>query len=146
VHFDVLTEVPMKNIDFWVVALCNLVEVYRCLRGTYCLHCERQGESQACKQMASRIFAVYLFPWLALWSWRWRQPAYSTLVNLYQTITWPHNSRILCSSLSIYEYIRRTYLFANNFLLCESYLIKIYLMMLHQNLWKAGNEKCSLNS
>jgi hypothetical protein len=38
VRFQVLTAVGMKLAIFWVVAPCSLVEVYRRLRGAYCLH------------------------------------------------------------------------------------------------------------
>jgi hypothetical protein len=38
VRFQVLTVASMKMTVFWNVALCSLVEVYRCFRGACCLH------------------------------------------------------------------------------------------------------------
>jgi hypothetical protein len=38
VGFEVLTAASMKMPVFWVVAPCNLVEVYQRFRGTFCLH------------------------------------------------------------------------------------------------------------
>jgi hypothetical protein len=37
-RFGVLMAVTMKNIIFWDVTLCSLIEVYWCFRGMYCLH------------------------------------------------------------------------------------------------------------
>jgi hypothetical protein len=43
VRFEVLTAVSTKMAVFWVVAQCCLVEVYRRLRGPFCLH--HQGDN-----------------------------------------------------------------------------------------------------
>jgi hypothetical protein len=37
VGFELLTAVRIKMAVFWVVAQCNLVEIYQCFRGPYCL-------------------------------------------------------------------------------------------------------------
>jgi hypothetical protein len=37
VRSEVLTAVTVKNIVFWDIMLCTLVEVYRRFRGMYCL-------------------------------------------------------------------------------------------------------------
>jgi hypothetical protein len=42
VGIEVLMAAGMKMAVFWVVAPCNLVEVYQCFRGTCCLH--HQGD------------------------------------------------------------------------------------------------------
>jgi hypothetical protein len=42
VRFEVLTVANMKMAVFWVVVPCSLVDVYRRLRGTCCLH--HQGD------------------------------------------------------------------------------------------------------
>jgi hypothetical protein len=42
IGFEVLTEASMEMADFWVVALCSLVEVYRRSRGPFGLH--HQGD------------------------------------------------------------------------------------------------------
>jgi hypothetical protein len=42
VEFEVLTAVSTKMAVFWVVAPCNLVEVYQRFRGPCCLH--HQGD------------------------------------------------------------------------------------------------------
>jgi hypothetical protein len=47
VVFQVLTATSMKMAVFWDVVPCSLVDVYRCFRGTYCLHqCPDDGGSK----------------------------------------------------------------------------------------------------
>jgi hypothetical protein len=45
VGFQVLTAVSTKMAVFWVVAPCNLVEVYQRFRGPCCLH--HQGDESS---------------------------------------------------------------------------------------------------
>jgi hypothetical protein len=54
VGFEVLTAASMKMAIFWVVAPCNLVEVYRRLRGICCRH--HHGED---RRRLRKIIAVY---------------------------------------------------------------------------------------
>jgi hypothetical protein len=37
-RFRVLTEAGVEVAVFWIVASCNLAEVYRRFRGVFCLH------------------------------------------------------------------------------------------------------------
>jgi hypothetical protein len=52
-RFEVLTAASMKMDVFWVVAPCNLSEVYRHFRGDCCLH--HQGDEQPSSR--SRFFS-----------------------------------------------------------------------------------------
>jgi hypothetical protein len=43
VRLEVLAEADMKMVVFWVVASCNLVEIYRRSRSAWCL--QHQGDA-----------------------------------------------------------------------------------------------------
>jgi hypothetical protein len=51
VKFEVLTAASMKMTDFWVVAPCNLVEVYRLFRGA----CRLRHQGDECFVFPSAI-------------------------------------------------------------------------------------------
>jgi hypothetical protein len=38
---------------------CNGVEVYKCLRGTYCFHLQGQGVNKTSKQASSKLMALH---------------------------------------------------------------------------------------
>jgi hypothetical protein len=38
IRFEVLTVVSIKSTVFWNVVPCSLVEVYKLIGGTYCVH------------------------------------------------------------------------------------------------------------
>jgi hypothetical protein len=48
-----------KSTAFWIVMPCSLVEVHQYFRGTYCLHLQGQGLSQARSRQHAFLLAGY---------------------------------------------------------------------------------------
>jgi hypothetical protein len=75
--FGVLTMVTMKNI-FWDVTPCNMVEVYRCFDGKYCLHLYGRSLSKGRNKQSTLCSLCSLLFWPILRHWIWRQYSSST--------------------------------------------------------------------
>jgi hypothetical protein len=90
--FKVLTLVINKNIIFLDVTLCNLVDIYQHIRGTYCLQGQRIKPSKEQAQQAIQLelpTACSLLVVCSAYSPTLKMVAiYSTevLINFYQTI------------------------------------------------------------
>jgi hypothetical protein len=91
-EFGILTAVTTRSTMFWDVTPCNLVEVNRCLRGTYCLclqgrRISRENEPARNKDQQWCYFTVWSCQSPAQ-SPNWEDTHFRLSVNVYLIFDW----------------------------------------------------------